>query len=232
MWNVLQKTLVCCRLLLFLSSQLPESICPKPIENTKHGEIMRHIHAGPDRVRHLHTLGPHGTNLEAASHEWLRRRGVEGTVHLHSSIEEALEAVPADGQHALTACAVYPALHTLVFGNLHRLQMVDSFIMPTHNMVLASAGTPAPATVASHPAPRGLVPESTEVHEVLSNSQAAIDCAAGKVEGCITTVVAAERHGLRVLRDFGPVPMVFTVHQVLTMDAEAGDPLTAGAVAL
>ncbi|MFF8602367.1 prephenate dehydratase domain-containing protein [Streptomyces sp. NPDC015232] len=186
------------------------------------------MHARPDEVRHLHTLGPHGTNLEAASHEWLRRRGVTGgTVTLHASIEEALEAVPDDGRHALTACAVYPALHTLVFSNLHRLHMIDSFVMPTHNMVLASRGTDTPAVVASHPAPRGLVPgalapASAEVREVLSNAQAAIDCAEGRVDGCITTIVAAERHGLRVLRDFGPVPMVFTVHQVRAVDPAAG----------
>ncbi|MFB7510110.1 bacilysin biosynthesis protein BacA, partial [Streptomyces broussonetiae] len=147
---------------------------------------MRHAMNGPDRVRHLHTLGPDGTNLQAASHEWLRRRGIEGTVELHSSIESALEAVPDDGQHALVACAVYPALHTLVFGNLHRLHMVDSFIMPTHNMVLATKGVAVPATVASHPAPTGLVPAGTEIREVLSNSQAAIECAEGRVEGCIT----------------------------------------------
>ncbi|MEV6318888.1 bacilysin biosynthesis protein BacA [Streptomyces sp. NPDC051776] len=155
-------------------------------------------------------------------------------MELHSSIESALEAVPDDGRHALTACAVYPDLHTLVFGNLHRLHMIDSFVMPTHNMVLASGGTAAPATVASHPAPKGLVsrgpaPARAEIHEVLSNSQAAIDCAEGVVEGCITTIVAAERHGLRILRDFGPVPMVFTVHQVLATDARGERTLTAGA---
>ncbi|MFD9724029.1 bacilysin biosynthesis protein BacA [Streptomyces sp. NPDC059072] len=187
------------------------------------------MYARPDEVRHLHTLGPHGTNLEAASHEWLRRRGVEGTVELHSSIEAALEAVPDDGRHALTACAVYPALHTLVFSNLHRLHMIDSFVMPTHNMVLASSGTRVPATVASHPAPKGLVPATAEIHEVLSNSQAAIDCAEGRVEGCITTIVAAEKRGLRVLRDFGAVPMVFTVHQVLAVEADADLRLSAGA---
>ncbi|MEV4434160.1 bacilysin biosynthesis protein BacA [Streptomyces sp. NPDC049555] len=182
---------------------------------------MSQNHIGPDHVRHLHTLGPQGTNLEAASHEWLRRRGItDGTVELHSSIESALEAVPADGRHALTACAVYPALHTLVFGNLHRLRMVDSFVMPTHNMVLASTGARRPASVASHPAPKGLVPEGARIREVLSNSQAAIDCAEGLVEGCITTIVAAQAHGLEVVRDFGPVPMVFTVHQVLA----AGEP--------
>ncbi|MFE1948806.1 bacilysin biosynthesis protein BacA [Streptomyces massasporeus] len=165
-------------------------------------------------IRYLHTLGPHGTNLESAAHEWLRRRGIDGEVALHASLETALEAVPDDGEHALVACAVYPALHTLTFGNLHRLHMVDSFVMPTHNMVLASAGAAAPRSVSTHPAPVGLVPESAEARLVLSNSQAAIDCAAGLTEGCVTTVVAAERHGLRVLRDFGSVPMVFTIHQV------------------
>ncbi|NED19647.1 bacilysin biosynthesis protein BacA [Streptomyces sp. SID9913] len=178
---------------------------------------MRLAKSGADHVRHLHTLGPRGTNLEAASHEWLRRRGVRGTVELHSSIETALDAVPDDGEHALVTCAVYPALHTLVFGNLHRLHMVDSFIMPTHNMVLATRGADVPATVASHPAPTGLVPAGTEIREVLSNSRAAIECAEGRVEGCITTIVAARNHGLRVVRDFGAVPMVFTVHQVLAV---------------
>jgi hypothetical protein len=167
--------------------------------------------------------------LEAASYEWLRRRGVDGTVELHSSIESALEAVPADGRHALTACAVYPDLHTLVFSNLHRLHMVDGFVMPTHNMVLASTGSVTPSTVASHPAPKGLVPRDAQIHEVLSNSQAAIDCAAGRVEGCITTLVAAERNGLRIIRDFGPVPMVFTIHQVLAVGAEAEPPVAVAA---
>ncbi|MTD55517.1 bacilysin biosynthesis protein BacA [Amycolatopsis pithecellobii] len=190
---------------------------------------MRHVENGPDQVRHLHTLGPRGTNLEAASHEWLRRRGAAGTVELHSSIESALDVVPDDGQHALVACAVYPALHTLVFGNLHRLHMVDSFIMPTHNMVLATKDVDVPATVASHPAPAGLVPAGTEIQEVLSNSRAAIECAEGRVEGCITTIVAAQDHGLRVLRDFGAVPMVFTVHQVLAVDAGDESLLPAGA---
>jgi hypothetical protein len=182
---------------------------------------VRHANTETGLVRHLHTLGPRGTNLEAASHEWLRRREITGTVELHPSLESALETVPDDGLHALTACAVYPELHTLVFANLHRLRMIDGFVMPTHNMVLASGGTTAPATVASHPAPRGLVPDGVEVREVLSNSQAAIDCAAGRVEGCITTVAAAEANNLRVLRDFGAVPMVFTVHQVVAAGAGA-----------
>jgi len=185
---------------------------------------------GVHRIRYVHTLGPQGTNLEAAAHEWLQRRGVDGSVELHTSLETALDVIPQDGEHALAACAVYPALHTLTFSNLNRLHMVDSFLMPTHNMVLASAGTDQPGTVASHPAPVGLVPAGAESRLVSSNSQAAIDCAAGLTEGCITTIVAAERQGLRVLRDFGPVPMVFTIHQVLVVDPQAHPAGTTGAL--
>jgi prephenate dehydratase len=193
-------------------------------------ESHRRTGIGVDGIRYVHTLGPQGTNLETAAHEWLHRRGIDGKVELHASLEAALDAVPDDGEHALAACAVYPALHTLTFGNLHRLHMVDSFIMPTHSMVLASAGADNPRTVSTHPAPVGLVSVEAESRLVLSNSQAAIDCAAGRTEGCITTIVAAERHGLRVLRDFGPVPMVFTIHQVLAVDAAAGQQETTGAL--
>ncbi|AXK37072.1 bacilysin biosynthesis protein BacA [Streptomyces armeniacus] len=169
-------------------------------------------------IRSLHTLGPTGTNLESAAHMWLDRQGLtgDGAVTLHPSLESALETVPRTGEHALVACAVYPFLHTLVFENLLVCRMVDSFLAPTHDMVLA-AGPHAPdkpRTVATHPAPASLVPPDSERHVVNSNAQAAIDCAAGKTEGCITTLVAARAHGLRVVRSFGRVPMVYTVHQV------------------
>ncbi|ANY06179.1 hypothetical protein [Pseudonocardia sp. HH130630-07] len=66
-----------------------------------------------DDIRHLHTLGPSGTNLETAAHEWFRRRDTSGEITLHESLEIALERVPRTGGHALVACAVYPDLHTL-----------------------------------------------------------------------------------------------------------------------
>lgn len=171
-----------------------------------------------DEIRYLHTLGPTGTNLEAAAHRWFSQQGRtdDGQVVLHATLEYAMESVPRTGEHALLACAVYPDLHTLVFGNLQVCRMVDSFVWPTHEMVLAVApGAPAePRTVATHPAPAGLVPPTGERQLVSSNAQAAIDCADGKVDGCVTTVVAARAHGLRVVRSFGEVPMVYTVHHV------------------
>lgn len=172
-----------------------------------------------DTIHVLHTLGPPGTNLEAAARRWLDRRGLGGTgsVTLHPSLESALDRIPRNGEHALVACAVYPRLHTLVFENLRTCRMVDSFLMPTHEMVLAASAS-APErlrTVATHPAPAGLVPPSYERRPALSNAQAAIDCARGAADACITTVVAARAHRLRIIRNFGAVPMVFTVHQVI-----------------
>ncbi len=169
-------------------------------------------------IRYLHTLGPTGTNLESAAHLWFQRRGLEdeGHVVLHTSLEDAMASVPRTGAHALVACAVYPELHTLVFGNLLTCRMVDCFLWPTYEMVLAAApGTPGePRTVATHPAPAGLVAPTSARQLVTSNAQAAIDCADGKAEGCVTTVVAARAQGLRIVRSFGEVPMVYTVHQM------------------
>jgi prephenate dehydratase len=163
-------------------------------------------------VRLIRTLGPQGTNCERAAHYWFRNRTIDGEVALHQTLEDGVKHLKDRDRSALLACAVYPDLHTLVFSNLHWLALADSFIIPTHNMLLASRGGQEPRTVASHPAPQGLVPHGTKVILVTSNAQAALDCAEGRVDACITTQPAAEQHGLRVLKDFGPVPMDFTIH--------------------
>ena len=56
------------------------------------------------------------------------------------------------------------------------------------------------------------MPGGAELMLVTSNARAAQLCAEGRVDACITTQPAAEQHGLQVLKDFGPVPMDFTLH--------------------
>lgn len=165
------------------------------------------------KVAVLHTLGPTGTNCEAAAYAWFRRQGGVGRVELHSTLEQAVERMPEDDTHALLGCVVYPELHTLVFSNLDRLALADCFIFPTFNMLLARRPDVMQVrSVASHPAPKHLVPAGLEVHLVNSNAQAALDCAGGIVDACITTLPAAQRHGLQIVNDHGPVPMGFTIH--------------------
>lgn len=166
------------------------------------------------KVRKVHTLGPEGSNLEAASWEWLRRAGVDGSVHLHSTVEDAVAAMDGPDEGVM-ACAAYPALHDVVFQNLGALTIVDAFVMPTYSMISATRPGVAAAcivTYAAHPAPRSLVPESSRWTPSSSNSQAASDCAEGRVDACITTAAAAERHGLVTIEDHGPVDMAFTLH--------------------
>jgi hypothetical protein len=43
-------------------------------------------------------------------------------------------------------------------------------------------------------------------------------CSAGKADACVTTVVAADRHELNVLQDFGQVPMAFLLHSLKRAD--------------
>jgi hypothetical protein len=165
-------------------------------------------------IRVLHTLGPGGTNCEAAAHRWLEMNDIDGEVVLHSTLEEGVAMLHncATADEALLGCVVYPDLHTLVFSNLEWLQLVDCFVMPTHNMVLARKPGNELRRIATHAAPQGLVPEGCERILVNSNSVAAARCAMSSVDGCVTTLIAASQHGLEVVHDYGPVPMGFCIH--------------------
>lgn len=162
-----------------------------------------------------HTLGPVGTNCEAAAWHWLRQRGYSGgEVELHSTLEEAVPAVLRSPKSSiLLACIVYPQLNELVFRNLTKMALRECFTMPTHPMVLAAPKVGHIGLVLSHPAPASLL----DGREVLikmanSNSAAAIDCAKGLGDACITTKIAAETNGLLIIEDFGAVPMGFSIH--------------------
>src|SRR4051794_13599345 len=89
------------------------------------------------KVTEVHTLGPKGTNCEKASLLWLEKMGIAGEVVLHKTLEDAILKVKETENSVLLGCAVYPHLHDLVFSNLSKIELIDSFIMPTYNMVLA-----------------------------------------------------------------------------------------------
>lgn len=164
----------------------------------------------------VHTLGPKGTNCEKAGFLWLENQGLQGEVKLYETLEEALLHVKETENSVLLGCAVYPFLHNIVFENLLDLQIIDSFVMPTYNMVFAvkqNTREPDVKIVASHPAPAHLAKLfSDHVDLVSSNSQAALACASGAADGCITTIKAAHENNLHVIKDFGEVPMCFTIH--------------------
>ena len=166
------------------------------------------------RITSLHTLGPSGTNCELAARRWFARAGRRGDVVLHPSVDEAADRVLEVPGAALLACCADPELNTLVYSRLGRLVMVDCLLVPTHHMVLARRpGVVAPESILLHPAPAALVP-ATFRRRILAagNSEAARRCAGAEADACLTTLPAALREGLEVERDFGPVPLSFSVH--------------------
>lgn len=184
----------------------------------------------------LHTLGPEGTNCAEAARHWLSLGADSGApprgdVVLHRTLEDAAAAMTDPHSERLISCAAYPDLHTFIFSRLDRLTMTDAFVMPTHSMVVArryndGTATPSTGTVASHPAPRQLVPlnspnttldrsypgDEPTIVWATSNADAAVRCAGGETDACITTRAAAKIHSLAIERDYGPVPMAFLVH--------------------
>ncbi|MED1738039.1 hypothetical protein P4U97_00600 [Bacillus swezeyi] len=164
----------------------------------------------------VHTLGPKGTNCEKAGQLWLKNQGLRGEVRLYETLEEALLHVKITENSVLLGCAVYPFLHNIVFENLLDLKIIDSFVMPTYSMVFAAKPNTSETeikTVASHPAPAHLAKLfSDHVQLVTSNAQAALACASNAADGCITTIKAADENNLQIIKDFGEVPMCFTIH--------------------
>jgi hypothetical protein len=120
--------------------------------------------------------------------------------------------VRAAGDVVLLGVAAYPDLHALIYSNLHYFQILDVFIVDTDEMVLASRTGEMPIICATHPSPEKLLPASIERRYVTSNALAARDCAEGTVDGCLTTLCAAEHHALKLIRSFGRIPMAFTIH--------------------
>ncbi|MED3729307.1 hypothetical protein ACT6P6_16280 [Priestia endophytica] len=178
--------------------------------------ITQNVQELNQKVKVVHTLGPAGTNCEKAGLLWLEKQKIKGEVVLHKTLEEALPYVKETENSILIGCAVYPYLHDIVFKNLSNLELIDSFIMPTYNMVLAAkeeVDFSKDTIIASHPAPANLAQAfSSNIRLVDSNAQAALDCSLGIVDSCITTIKAAEQHNLFIVKDFGEVPMCFTVH--------------------
>ena len=160
----------------------------------------------------LHTLGPSGTNCEAAAKHWIKEKGYSGEVVLYEQLESAVKEVKGPNDFLL-ACVVYPKLNNIYFENIQSIKLVDCFLFDTHEMVLASKHPMDTATtIIVHPAPAGLADPNLEITFANSNAHAAIEVANGNFDSCITTLACAKTSILNVLKSFGKWNMGFTIH--------------------
>ncbi|MFG2357008.1 prephenate dehydratase domain-containing protein [Streptomyces sp. NPDC048521] len=163
----------------------------------------------------MHTLGPSGTNCEAAARHWLdSHHPGRGEVVLHATFEDAAAAVLDRPAHSvLLGCVAYPELHVIVYQNLRQLTMRECFMLPTHALVLGAPARGRIRTVLTHAAPARLLDGLDVRVEMASSTAAAAEaCARGESDACITTRPSAEAHGLVILEDFGPVDMGYSIH--------------------
>jgi|GEM_PF-4156615 len=93
----------------------------------------------------IYTLGPEGTNCAKAAAWWLQRQDIDAkssaspsNVLLYKTLELAFDALINNRDGYLLSCAAYPDLHTLIFTRLQDMELCNSFILPTHSMVLAA----------------------------------------------------------------------------------------------
>ncbi|MFK5951191.1 MAG: hypothetical protein QM500_20745 [Methylococcales bacterium] len=169
----------------------------------------------------IHTLGPEGTNCEAAAENWLTENNINGKIILHDTLEDGMISMKNDSKESvLLGCVVYPELHNLVFKNRSTSKLVECFVFPTMPMLLAAKNESFEYNkIATHPAPVALIPGIfNEKIFVNSNSVAAKKCADGLVDACITTEKSAKKYGLKIIQDYGPIPMGFTLHGKIDTD--------------
>ncbi|MFU5001793.1 hypothetical protein [Pseudomonas paraeruginosa] len=167
----------------------------------------------------IYTLGPSGTNCEKAARQYMAKSGWNGQIELRATLEEALDDLLGSQEPGiLMGCIVYPRLHEIVFRHLDRLKLVDHHLMDTYDMVFARNGNTTAKRIGSHPAPTSLLAKlgepatSAELVLCTSNSEAARQCALENIDGCITTIEAAQNNELHIVENFGPVPMGFSIH--------------------
>jgi hypothetical protein len=180
------------------------------------------------RVTHVRNfaLGPEGTNIAQACSRWIRRMEIEHKADIalcdtpENSIIAARQLTKPGILAVFWTCAVYSREMEVFFGNPDTFPFFAQEIMALDEMQLATRpelaatieGQEVPASwrIAAHPSPVALVsPHHRNVVLVNSNAAAAVECAVGRVEACITTESARQRNNLKMLHLFGSPEMVF-----------------------
>jgi hypothetical protein len=194
-----------------------------PDAPTQSAAELAHCLLSP-RVRRVvnFALGPEGTNIAQASAFWTRKMGICGKAEtvLCKTPEKSLEKarlVTVEGIVPIFwTCAVYFKLNVFFFSNPDIFPFLFVVNMPLDAMQLCARAELrgqeiAPGwKIASHASPAPLIAGLPNlVVEADSNAHAAIKCASGETEACITTAQAAALHKLYTLHEFGSPIMVF-----------------------
>ncbi|MEW6618545.1 MAG: hypothetical protein AB1422_04240 [bacterium] len=159
-------------------------------------------------------LGPNGTHINMAANEWAKKINVfnKSVFHFVETLEiavlKAKEVVDVHRLPIFVTCAVYDKLNKLFFGNPDCYFFLHHHYMRLDNIQLSARKKvdiiPPEWIIASHPSPKFLVTHlPNRIIETSSNSKAAILCAEGKVDCCITNETSKNLYNLETIFHFG-----------------------------
>ncbi|MER5466268.1 hypothetical protein ABT010_37625 [Streptomyces sp. NPDC002668] len=168
-------------------------------------------------------MGPPGTSSEvAAGIVW---QSLEGdapnarNIELHRTYEDAAEALLNRDVNYLVVANAYSRISEFYMNT--RLALAGVFVMDTPNygiVQVPGSSVPDRPVVATHPAPRPLVDELLPAHftdreilQVTSTSMAAQVVRDGVTDLALTTVPAAEAHGLEFISRKRVIRMLWSV---------------------
>ena len=159
----------------------------------------------------ISTLGPEGTDSQRAAHHYALSSGISDyDILLCESFEDALDRV-RDGSDFGIVPAAYPGLFAL-HCKYRDLPIIGSFVLYTKSMVLARANQNGPIrTVALHPATKHLLSDQYEPVFINSKPLCLRKVVDGDVDAGIGSKDVAEELGLKIVEEFGEIPMTWEV---------------------
>ncbi|MFG2584850.1 prephenate dehydratase domain-containing protein [Streptomyces malaysiensis] len=178
----------------------------------------------PGETTAVGTLGPSGTSSEVAAtllaHRLATPGGATAPVRLFDTYEEAGAALHAREVTHVVVANAYKAVHHFYMDQA--LDLSDVFVMdtPLYGIAVRRDAGPVPVspTVASHPSPVPIIDQllssqhtSYKVIHCDSTSAAARAAVEGTADLALTTVPAAELHGLEFISRTRPIRMVWSV---------------------
>lgn len=162
------------------------------------------------------TLGPEGTCSENAAKNFISKKELNAEIILKDSFQACLTALDKKEADIAIVPSAFEKLNELIFRNLNKIKITESFVLNTPALVIAKNNAKEIKKVACHPAPFILIDNIFPKDKIIftsSNSISAIKTANKEVDACLTTEIAAKKNNLKLIKNFGEVPMSWNVFE-------------------
>jgi len=174
----------------------------------------------------LGTLGPKGTNSKDATDYYLKKNNLpnDAKVLLFDTLEEGIGALVKKEIDYYIAASVYPNLNMVLFRFIYKIQICDTFMCHTNNLVLATRtdfNKKKYSRVSSVSATLSLIEHDSSIpNDIIrifahSNPEAAQMCSIKKSDIAVTNLPSAKLYDLKIVKDFSSINMSWTVFKRL-----------------